>query len=297
MHRDDPKFKELYPFESKYLELSSGVRIHYIDEGNTTDNQSKEILLMLHGNPSWSFYYRNLIKEFSAKYRVIAPDHIGMGLSDKPQNYAYTLSNHIANVTELLEKISLGNERVNLVVHDWGGAIGMGWATANTERVGKLVILNTGAFISTDIPFRINICRIPGFGALAIRGMNAFAAAATFMAVEKPLSANVKSGYLMPYNNWKNRVATLRFVQDIPLKPSAVSYKTLKTIDGNLKKLEKKDMLILWGGRDWCFNDSFFTEWRKRFQDAKFEYYENAGHYLLEDKNKEIISRLKVFFK
>ena len=226
MHREDPEFKELYPFESNYFELSSGVRMHYIDE-DQTDNQSKEILLMLHGNPSWSFYYRNLIKEFSSRYRVIAPDHIGMGLSDKPQNYDYTLSNHIANLTELLGKISVETERINLIVHDWGGAIGMGWATANIERTGKLVILNTGAFLSTEIPFRINICRIPGFGALAIRGLNAFAAAATFMAVEKRLPANVKNGYLMPYDNWQNRIATLRFVQDIPLKSSAPSYKTL----------------------------------------------------------------------
>lgn len=296
MHREDPEFKKLYPFESNYFELSSGVRMHYIDE-DQTDNQSKEILLMLHGNPSWSFYYRNLIKEFSSRYRVIAPDHIGMGLSDKPQNYDYTLSNHIANLTELLKKISVETERINLIVHDWGGAIGMGWATANIERTGKLVILNTGAFLSTEIPFRINICRLPGFGALAIRGLNAFAAAATFMAVEKRLPTNVKNGYLMPYDNWKNRIATLRFVQDIPLKSSAPSYKTLKTIDRSLKKLEDKDMLILWGGRDWCFNDSFFTEWRKRFQNAKFEYYENAGHYLLEDKNNEITSKLKVFLK
>lgn len=295
MHRDDPEFTKMYPFESHYCELSSGVRMHYVDQRSGHDNE--EILLMLHGNPTWSFYYRNLIKEFASKYRVIAPDHIGMGLSDKPQQYEYTLKNHIQNLKELLSSITCGTERINLIVHDWGGAIGMGWATGkkNIDRIGKITILNTGAFLSTEIPLRINICRIPGFGALAIRGFNAFAAGATYMAVEKPLSNSIKQGYLLPYDNWKNRIATLRFVQDIPLNNNAKSYKTLEKIDHNLQNLQNKEVLILWGGRDWCFNDNFFVEWRKRFPDAVFEYYENGGHYILEDKDSEIRARLRDF--
>ncbi len=291
MLREDRAFKELYPFESKYFELSSGANMHYLDEGS----ENNDIIVMLHGNPSWSFYYRRLIKAYCNDYRVIVPDHIGMGLSDKPQNYKYTLSNHIANVTELLSKALGSDKKVSLIVHDWGGAIGMGWATAHVDQVDKLIILNTGAFLSNRIPFRINICRIPLFGALAIRGFNAFAGAATSMAVTKPMSKAIKEGFLLPYDNWKNRIATLRFVQDIPLTPNEKSYPTLEEIDNNLKKLKNKKMLILWGGKDWCFNDFFYSEWRDRFPSAEAEYYQDGGHYILEDEHEKIIPRVAEF--
>ena len=291
MLREDRAFKELYPFESKYFKLSSGANMHYLDEGS----ENNDIIVMLHGNPSWSFYYRRLIKAYRNDYRVIVPDHIGMGFSDKPQNYKYTLSNHIANVTELLSKALGSDKKVSLIVHDWGGAIGMGWATAHVDQVDKLIILNTGAFLSNRIPFRINICRIPLFGALAIRGFNAFAGAATSMAVTKPMSKAVKEGFLLPYDNWKNRIATLRFVQDIPLTPNEKSYPTLEEIDNNLKKLKSKKMLILWGGKDWCFNDFFYSEWRDRFPSAEAEYYQDGGHYILEDEHEKIIPRVAEF--
>lgn len=291
MLREDRAFKELYPFESKYFKLSSGANMHYLDEGS----ENNDIIVMLHGNPSWSFYYRRLIKAYRNDYRVIVPDHIGMGFSDKPQNYKYTLSNHIANVTELLSKALGSDKKVSLIIHDWGGAIGMGWATAHVDQVDKLIILNTGAFLSNRIPFRINICRIPLFGALAIRGFNAFAGAATSMAVTKPMSKAVKEGFLLPYDNWKNRIATLRFVQDIPLTPNEKSYPTLEEIDNNLKKLKSKKMLILWGGKDWCFNDFFYSEWRDRFPSAEAEYYQDGGHYILEDEHEKIIPRVAEF--
>ncbi len=292
MHRDDPEFKELYPFAAHYYRLNSGHKLHYIDTGRVENQPQRSTLLMLHGNPSWSFFYRNLIKEFAPERRVIAPDHLGMGFSDKPQSYAYTLDAHITNLNALLENITRPDERLTLIVHDWGGAIGMGWAVDNIERLDKMVILNTAAFLSQRIPLRINICRIPLFGAIAIRGCNAFAGAATFMAVEKRLPDKVKEAYLLPYNNWQNRIATLRFVEDIPLAPTATSYARLKYIDEHLKDLQSKKLLILWGGKDWCFNDHFFKEWQERFPQAEAEYYPDGGHYILEDKTGEVISRL-----
>ena len=291
MRRYDQNFKDLYPFDSKYCTLNSGHRMAYLDEGESNN----EVFLMLHGNPSWSFYYRRLVLAFRGKYRVIVPDHIGMGFSDKPQNYEYSLQNHIANLQELLVSLLSGNEKVNLLVHDWGGAIGMGWAVEHICQVDKLVVLNTAAFRSQKIPLRINICRIPLLGALAVRGLNAFAGAATFMAVEKKMSAEVKAGFLLPYNNWKNRIATLRFVEDIPLTPEHRSYSTLKEIEEKLLLLASKKMLILWGGKDWCFDDSFFKEWVERFPEAETEYYADGGHYILEDEHEKIIPRIEQF--
>lgn len=293
MHKYDSSFRELYPFESRKFTLSSGHRLAYLDEGA----QNSEVFLMLHGNPSWSFYYRRLVLAFRENFRVIVPDHLGMGFSDKPQHYDYTLANHIANLEELLNKLLQNKQRVNMIVHDWGGAIGMGWALQHLEQINRLVILNTAAFCSRRIPWRINICRLPVFGAVAIRGFNAFAGAATTMAVEKKMSPEVRQGFLLPYDSWKNRIATLRFVEDIPLDPKHKSYSTLEGIDKNLGLLSDRRMLILWGGRDWCFDDSFYREWRERFPAAEFEYYDKGGHYILEDEYEKIIPRIGEFLQ
>ncbi len=145
-------FKELYPFRSNFLDLD-GLKYHYLDEGTGAN------LLMLHGNPTWSFYYRNLILGLKDEYRILAPDHIGCGLSDKPQQYNYTLARHIANLEILIDKLKLKD--ITLVLHDWGGAIGMGFAVKHPELVKRFVIFNTAAFLMPEIHFLLKICRMP----------------------------------------------------------------------------------------------------------------------------------------
>ena len=184
---------------------------------------------MLHGNPTWSFFYRDLIKHFSKNHRVVVPDHIGCGLSDKPQDFEYRLENHINNVLALIDELKLKD--VTLVVHDWGGAIGFGCAVKRPELFKKFVVFNTAAFVSKDIPFRISLCRIPGIGKLAVRGFNAFAGAATFMTTIDSLPEDVKAGFLLPYDNWANRIATHEFVKDIPLEQNHPSRPALEEID------------------------------------------------------------------
>ncbi|MCP4914772.1 MAG: alpha/beta fold hydrolase [Oligoflexia bacterium] len=267
--------KSEYPFNSNYYTLNCGEKIHYLDEGN-----GSETIVMVHGNPTWSFYYRNLVKTLKEKYRVIAVDNIGCGLSDKPQDYDYCLDNHIRNLDELLKSLKI--ERTSLVVHDWGGAIGMGWATRNPEKVKDVVITNTAAFPDENIPARINICKIPVLGEKLVRHFNAFAYPALYMAVEKPMSKTIKSGYILPYNNYKNRIATSRFVQDIPMKKSHKTFPVLSQIEKDLKKITGRK-LILWGGKDFCFNDHFFKRWEEIYPEAQTMYYQDAGHYVLED--------------
>ncbi|MCX7048095.1 MAG: alpha/beta fold hydrolase [Candidatus Sumerlaeota bacterium] len=281
-------FRDEYPFESHYLEID-GVRYHYLDEG------AGEAILMLHGNPTWSFYYRKLALGMRDSYRVIVPDHVGCGLSDKPQQYEYRLEQHIANVGRLVEALKL--ERLNLAVHDWGGAIGFGFALRRPEIVKRFVVFNTAAFLSPNIPWRIAICRTPGFGDLAIRGFNAFARAAIFMACAKRerMTPAVRAGYLAPYNSWANRIATLRFVQDIPMSPRDQSYALMKTIDEQLGRFQNHPMLICWGAKDFCFNDSFLRTWRERFPKARIERFEDAGHYVVEDAHEEIIPLMRRF--
>jgi len=273
-----------YPFAAHFHEVSGGA-LHYVDEGPV----GGEVVLCVHGNPTWSFYYRRLIKTLSGDRRVIAPDHIGCGLSDKPQDWPYRLADHIANLERLVLDLDL--QRIHLVVHDWGGAIGCGVAVKHPERFLSVSASNTAAFPSGRIPARIDVCRLPVFGPLAIRGLNAFARAATVMAVEKRdrMTPAVRAGYLAPYGNWRDRIATLRFVQDIPLSPSHPSHAALCEIDAGLPKLAHLPVNLSWGERDWCFTPAFRKEWLSRFPDANVLAIENAGHYLLEDAHEEVI--------
>jgi cis-3-alkyl-4-acyloxetan-2-one decarboxylase len=286
MNIDD--FKDIYPFKNNFLQLD-GLNYHYVDEG-----QGEETMLMLHGNPTWSFFYRDLISHFSDRYRVIAPDHIGCGFSDKPQDYQYTLENHINNAVALLDELKVKN--ITLVVHDWGGAIGCGTVLKRKDLFKRLIILNTAAFVSSDIPFRISLCRIPLIGKFIVRAFNAFAGPATFMTTVKPLSDEIKSAFLRPYDNWHNRIATHEFVKDIPLEKNHRSRVTLQSVDDGLVSLKSLPMLICWGKHDWCFNMNFLKIWRERFPEAEVHELE-AGHYLLEDKGPEIIQYIESFFK
>lgn len=282
--------KKLYPFHNHYIKLKSGHKMHYLDEGQG------EPLIMVHGNPTWSFFYRDLVKEFSKSYRVIVPDHIGCGLSDKPQDYDYTLKSHIENLDELVGFLHLGkdNSNLNMIVHDWGGAIGFGMAKKHASQMKKTVILNTAAYRSEHIPFSINTCRIPILGDQVIRRFNGFAKAAIYMAVEKRMPKDVEEGFLHPYNNYANRIATSRFVQDIPLNDKHISYQTLADVEAGLPTISGEKM-ILWGEKDFCFNMKFFKRWTEIYPDAKKVVLPYAGHYLLEDAKVASMEALKGF--
>lgn len=276
-------WRALYPFAPHYLDLD-GLRMHYVDEG------AGKPVLFVHGNPTWSFYWRNLITALAPNHRVIAPDHIGCGLSDKPQGWTYRLADHIANLERLVLELDL--REITLGVHDWGGAIGLGVAGRHPERFSRLLIFNTGAFPAPHIPTRIAACRIPGFGALGVRGLNGFARAATFMATEKGLPKEVAAGLVAPYDNWADRIATLRFVEDIPMKPSHPSWSTLVGVDEGLKRLAHLPVTIFWGERDWCFTPYFREQFQLRFPNAEVHKYEDAGHYVVEDAIERIRPRV-----
>jgi haloalkane dehalogenase len=275
-----------YPFTPKSVTVD-GHRLSYLDEG------TGPVVVMVHGNPSWSYLYRNLVTELKSTHRCIVPDHLGCGLSDKPQGYPYRLQNHIDNLTTLLEHLQI--DKCVLVVHDWGGAIGMGWAGSHPDRIAGVVVLNTAAFHSSHLALRIAVCRWPVVGALLVRGLNGFAWPATFMAVHNKMAAEVAAGFLSPYNSWKNRVAVHRFVQDIPMREDHPSWPTLARVESSLAQLQDKPMLLCWGGEDFCFNDHFYKEWRRRFPAASCHYFPEAGHYVLEDALDEIMPLLIPF--
>jgi haloalkane dehalogenase len=283
--------RALYPFSPRAFTTPGGARMSFLDEGPSSD----EAVLLLHGNPTWSFFYRDVVRALAPAMRCVAPDHIGMGLSEKPEDYSYTLATRIADVEALV--VSLGLRRVHLVAHDWGGAIGFGFATRHPEIIGRVVILNTAAFPDENIPARIALCRAPlGIGPLIVRGLNGFAWPATWMAMHRrKLARDERRGYLYPYNNWRNRVAVLGFVRDIPMSPSHRSHATLAEIGRKLPLLAANPKLILWGGRDFCFNDHFYNRWREIYPGAVARHFPDVGHYILDDGGDEVRGKITNF--
>ncbi|MES2792942.1 MAG: alpha/beta fold hydrolase [Planctomycetota bacterium] len=281
-------FADEYPFASHYVDVD-GARMHYIDEG------VGETILCVHGNPTWSFAWRNFVKQLSSKYRVIAVDHIGCGFSDKPQEYPYTLRQHISNLERLLQTLDL--QKITLIAHDWGGAIGMGAAGEMAYRFSRFVLCNTAAFRSQRMPFRISVCRWPVVGAIGVRGFNLFSRAALTMAVShhERMTPAIRAGYVAPYNNWANRVAVHRFVQDIPLKPSHPTYDTLSQVEAGLQQFRQHPMLLAWGEQDWCFSPEFRKEFEQRFPQAESFPIADAGHYVFEDAPERLIPRVREF--
>lgn len=282
-------FEAEYPFESHFADVR-GRRYHYLDEGPEDDARP---LLFVHGNPTWSFAWRNLIRGLAPMRRCIAIDHIGCGLSEKPQEYDYTLATHIANLAEFIKQGDLRN--ITLIAHDWGGCIGMGAAGRMPERFRRFVLMNTAAFRSQRIPLRIAVCRIPFLGPIGVRGLNLFARAAQQMAVVRRLPASVRRGYLAPYDSWANRVAIQRFVEDIPLNDRHPSYQTLVEVEAGLGQFQRLPMLLAWGMRDWCFTPAFLSEWQERFPQAVVERLDSASHYLFEDEPERLLKVIQGF--
>ena len=251
-------------------------------------------VLLLHGNPSWSFLWRDLIVALAARgRRVIVPDHVGMGLSARPDRFL-RLADRIADVEALLAHLNIGE--FDLGVHDWGGAIGFGVAGRKPQRVGKILVTNTGAFISQQIPFRIAVCRLPLIGRFIVQGLNGFARPATWMAVERPLTPLVKAGFLFPYLSASGRRAVADFVADIPMEPHHPSRPVLAAVEAALPGLRGKPMLLCWGMKDFCFNQAFLEGFIARFPEAQTLLFPSAGHYVLEDVGAEAIRPITAFF-
>lgn len=285
---------DLYPFQSHWLELGEA-RMHYLDEGP----RDAPPVLMVHGNPTWSFYYRDLVADLRLTHRCIVPDHLGCGLSDKPgdDRYDYTLKRRIEDLDHLIAHLSL-DQPLNLVVHDWGGMIGFAWAVRNPDRVARAAVLNTAAFpLPADkrFPLALWFAGRTRLGALMVRGLNAFSGAAARVAFKKPVSAAVRRGYTGPYDSWRNRIATLRFVQDIPLREDDRGYDIVRATEQGLPLLKDKPLMLAWGLRDFVFDATFLEQWRRHFPEADVTTYPDCGHYVLEDAGADLRRRIAAF--
>ena len=282
-----------YPFTGKRLDLD-GLSYHYLDEG------TGDPVVMVHGNPSWSFYYRNLVLALRDRYRCIVPDHIGCGLSEKPgdERYDYTLSRRVDDLERLINHLDLTG-KLTLVLHDWGGMIGMAYAARHPERIGRLVLLNTAAFHlpkEKKFPLGLKICRDTTLGTLLVRGCNAFSVGASIVGCKKhPMAKELQSAYRSPYDSWGNRIATLRFVQDIPLVPGDRNFALVSEVAASLEQFRDLPITIFWGELDFVFDPSFLAEWIRRFPKAQVHRYPDGGHYILEDLKDEVVPLIENF--
>ncbi|NOY75152.1 MAG: alpha/beta fold hydrolase [Kiritimatiellaeota bacterium] len=280
--------KNLYPFAPRSYNMN-GNDYRYVDEGEG------DPLLMVHGNPSWSFLFRRLIAELRSEHRVVAPDHLGFGMSDKPCEFPYRLETHIDNLETFVLGLDLKN--ITMLVHDWGGPIGLGVAIRHPERFKRLIITNTAAFADTKIPLRIAAGKIPWLGRRLIVDLNLFLLAAVRMTVVNPLPPEVRNAYLLPFKKRKSRLSIAKFVEDIPISPQHASIDVLLGIEHGLWMLKNNPVAIIWGMRDWCFTPHFLERWIDVFPHAEVLELENAGHWLFEDAPEDIIPFVRHFIE
>jgi haloalkane dehalogenase len=179
--------------------------------------------------------------------------------------------------------------------------IGMAYAHRHPERISRLVILNTAAFHlpqGKPFPLVLRICRDTRIGALLVRGFNAFSLAASYVGCKRnPLSAELRRLYRLPYDSWAHRIATLRFVQDIPLNPGDRNYELISDVASGLRRFSAVPMLCCWGELDFVFDVTFLKEWMERFPDAEVHCYPDCGHYVLEDAGDGIIDLITGYLK
>lgn len=311
-----------YPFSPQRLEVRPGISMSYLDEGP----RDGEVVVMVHGNPSWSYYWRHLVLGLRDRYRCIVPDHVGMGLSDKPDDgggvlpprvpaparrtsdgahrssdpaplYDYTLASRVQDLATLLDRLGITGP-VTLAVHDWGGMIGFGWALAHMPQVKRLVILNTAAFPLPEakpMPWQLSLGRDSRIGAWAIRRFNLFARGASRFGVSRAMPRAVRDAYDAPYHGWANAIATIRFMQDIPLRESDRAWPLLQQVGARLPAFADRPAFIGWGLRDFVFDRHFLDGFRRALPQAEVHAFDDANHYVLEDKHEVLVPAIRTF--
>ncbi|MFW6051937.1 MAG: alpha/beta fold hydrolase [Myxococcota bacterium] len=291
---------EEYPFRSRFVTVD-GQRMHYVDEGQG------ETLLLLHGNPTWSYLYRHVISDLSRDHRCVAPDHVGFGFSDKPRGADYSMRAHIMRLDAFVAK--LGLEDVTLVCQDWGGIIGLGWAVRHKERVARLVPMNTTGFVPEGradfarmrpVPYGMLYLwslKLPVLGELFVQGLNGFVRGLLPAGVHHRgrLTRRVMEGYADPYRTWASRRAHLEAVRQVPLGRRHPTWRLLQEIGAELEGWTVPTQLI-WGMRDPVFVPWFLEEFERRLPNhAPSVRIDDASHFLQDDRPDRIAETIRAF--
>lgn len=284
-------FCDTYPYKPNYRHVN-GFDMHFVDEGNG------EPVVLLHGDPTWGYLWRNIIPAIAKTARCIVPDHMGMGKSEVPRKpFPYRLVHHIANIEELITDLDLCN--ITLVVHDWGGPVGLGFAILHPDRIKRLVISNTWAsarWPSAPFPRLIEMIRSTN-GEKFVLEKNGYlerALTGTTHHAER-ISGPVMDAYRAPFPTPESRVSMLCWSRDIPVTESDPSFPEMQRIENNLHLFTKIPSLIVWGMLDPVLPDSVLRWWQNIFPHATVHKIHDASHFLQEDAPQEIAAYITDF--
>ncbi len=289
----DETFDGTFPFTPHYFD-HNGFQMHYVDEG------SGEPIVLVHGDPTWGYLYRNFIHALARRQRCIVPDHMGMGKSGIPQEpYPYRLQHHIANFENLLLHLDLRD--VTLVLHDWGGPVGLGFATRHPERVKRLVLMNTWAFApwpGGPFPRLLEMIR-SARGEKFVLEKNGYlepALLGTTFHIEN-LTQEVMDAYRAPFPTPAARLALLCWSRDIPVSEADPSYAEMKRIERGLPQFLDTPTLLLWGMRDPVLSEPVLRTWQSIYPHAITYEIEDASHFLQEDAPARIVNWIREFLE
>lgn len=273
------------PFASNYIHIE-GHRMHYVDEG------AGDVVILLHGNPTWCYYYRTLIQRLKGKFRLIAPDMIGCGLSDHPA-VSFRAVDRMKHLVTFIK--ALGIERFSMVLHDWGGPIGTGAALELYDRLDKIVYLNTTLTEIESLPSMIKTAASPLIGQVLTQYTKRFLSLLLRYGVTRKLSRDEWAGYVEPYQTIARRRAIWDFVKDIPFTQHHPTYQTLNRLGAELPKLKERPIKIIWGLKDPCFHLEMLEKVAGHFPNAEVHEFSDASHLVLEDKPEEVGALIEEF--
>ncbi len=283
-------FEGTFPFEARYQRVADDVRLHYVEQGEGAP------VLMLHGNPTWSYLYRRFLPPLAdAGHRAIAVDHMGFGRSDRPHGHArYTLRAHIDNLVTFIRELDLRD--ITLVMQDWGGPIGFGATVEQPERVARLVIMNTWVGVlpvGIRLPFHEPF-RTKGLGEILALGGNMFVEA--MFAGMRPEHATplLADAYRAPFPDYYSRVPILAFARDIPIGDDHPTAAYMAELAGKVSALQLPTQLV-WGMADRILPPAILEGWKSLYLHADVAELPQARHYLQEDEPDAIVEAIVRF--
>jgi len=277
-----------YPFPSRFVTVG-GHRMHYVDEG------SGPVVVCLHGNPTWGFLFRNLVAGLRNEFRVIVPDHLGCGMSDRPRDALFRAADRIGHLEEFLDRLGVG--RFSLVMHDWGGPLGTGLAVRRPASVGRLVYFNTTLAETDLLPAMIRRAASPVIGRVLTQHTARFVSLLTSLGASRPLPEEVRQAYHRPYRTAESRRAIWGFVRDIPLSRSHPTAALMDDLVLRLPALADKPVRLVWGMKDPCFHAEILDRVAMRFPDADVVRIADASHLVLEDAASESTAAVHDFLR
>lgn len=273
-----------YPFTNRYIQLDAG-KMHYVDEGEG------ETLVFVHGTPTWSFLYRKYIQELSKNYRCIAIDHIGFGLSEKPVDFDGTPQSHSQNLSAFIEELDLTD--ITLVVHDFGGPIGLSSAIQNHHRIKQIVMFNTWLWETKNNPQAQKVDKVinSAIGKFMYLWLNVSPKLLIKQGIsdKKNLTKAIHAQYIKPFPNRASRLSLWNIGK--ALVGSSDWYQEQWQ---NLDVLTDKPWLVLWGKKDAFITTEYLQKWKQRLPKAVVKEYE-SGHFLQEENPTETIEEIRRF--